>query len=109
MAVVVDAKDVDKFIAAAEAENLEAYRVATVTESPRMVMHWKGQKIADLSREFLNTNGAAKHAKASVPEKDRSAMAGRLRSRITSSAEIIRLIMRCPRSGNTRLLDGGNP
>ena len=67
MAVVVAPQDVDKFIAAAEAENLEAYRVATVTESPRMVMHWKGRKIADLSREFLNTNGAVKHASVEVP------------------------------------------
>ena len=67
MAVVVAAEDADKFIAAAEAENLEAYRVATVTESPRMVMTWRGQKIADLSREFLNTNGAVKHAGVRVP------------------------------------------
>lgn len=52
MAVVVAAGDADRFIAAAEKENLEAYRVAVVTESPRMVMNWKGQKIADLSREF---------------------------------------------------------
>ena len=66
MAVVVAAEDEDKFIAAAERENLEAYRVAVVTESPRMVMHWKGQKIADLSRAFLNTNGAVKHAGVSV-------------------------------------------
>ena len=67
MAVVVASEDADKFIAAAEKENLEAYRVAVVTESPRMVMHWKGQKIADLSRAFLNTNGAVKHAGISVP------------------------------------------
>ena len=58
--------------AMAEAENLEAYRVAVVTESPRMVMTWKGQTIADLSREFLNTNGAVKHAKVSVPERNYS-------------------------------------
>ena len=67
MAVVVAPEDADKFIAAAEKENLEAYQVAVVTESPRMVMHWKGQKIADLSRAFLNTNGAVKHAAACVP------------------------------------------
>ena len=73
MAVVVAPEDADKFIAAAEAENLEAYRVAVVTESPRMVMHWKGQKIADLSRAFLNTNGAVKHASVSVADTDRSA------------------------------------
>ena len=73
MAVVVAPEDADKFIAAAEKENLEAYQVAVVTESPRMVMHWKGQKIADLSRAFLNTNGAVKHAAVSVGKKDRSA------------------------------------
>jgi phosphoribosylformylglycinamidine synthase len=66
MAVVVASQDADRFIAAAEKENLEAYRVAVITESPRMVMHWKGQKIADLSRAFLNTNGAVKHAGISV-------------------------------------------
>ena len=70
MAVVVAAEDEEQFIAMAEAENLEAYRVAVVTEAPRMVMTWKGQTIADLSREFLNTNGAVKHARVSVPERD---------------------------------------
>ncbi len=68
MAVVVAPENADKFIAAAQAENLEAYRVAAVTERPRMVMHWKGRKIADLSRAFLNTNGAVKHAAVSVPD-----------------------------------------
>ena len=74
MAVVVEAKDADTFIAAAQAENLEAYPVAVVTEEPRMVMEWNGAVIADLSREFLNTNGAVKHAQVSVSRKDRSAM-----------------------------------
>ncbi len=71
MAVVVAPGDADAFIAAAERENLEAYPVAVVTESPRMVMHWHGQTVADLSREFLNTNGAVKHTTVAVPEKDR--------------------------------------
>ena len=70
MAVVVAPEDEEQFIAMAQAENLEAYRVAVVTESPRMVMTWKGQTIADLSREFLNTNGAVKRARVSVPERD---------------------------------------
>lgn len=74
MAVVVAPEDADKFIAAAERENLEAYRVAVVTESPRMVMHWKGQTIANLSRAFLNTNGAVKHAGVRVEQKDCSAL-----------------------------------
>ena len=67
MAVVVAPEDAAQFIAAAEAENLEAYQVATVTESPRMVMTWRGKTIANLSRAFLNTNGAVKHAQVSVP------------------------------------------
>ncbi len=70
MAVVVDAKDADAFISFAEGENLEAYQVAVVTEEARMVMTWKGQTIANLSREFLNTNGADKHTVAEVTEKD---------------------------------------
>ncbi len=67
MAVVVSPEDAAAFIAAAERENLEAYQVATVTESPRMVMTWRGETVADLSRDFLNTNGAVKHADVSVP------------------------------------------
>ena len=68
MAVVVAAGDEAAFIAAAGEENLEAYRAAVVTESPRMVMKWRGETIADLSRAFLDTNGAVKHAGVSVPQ-----------------------------------------
>ena len=68
MAVVVAPGDMERFIALASQENLEAYQVAVVTESPRMVMKWRGETIADLSREFLNTNGAVKHAAVSVSE-----------------------------------------
>ncbi len=66
MAVVVAPQDAAAFIAAAERENLEAYQVAVVTEEPRMVMRWRGQAIVSLSREFLNSNGAVKHARVSV-------------------------------------------
>ena len=72
MAVCVEAKDADAFIAFAEQENLEAYRVAIVTEEARMVMTWKGNEIANLSRDFLNTNGAVKHTNVSVAHKDRN-------------------------------------
>jgi len=72
MAVVVEAKDADAFIAYAQAENLEAYRVAMVTEEPRMVMTWKGVEIASLSRAFLDTNGAVKHSDVYVGKKDLS-------------------------------------
>ena len=67
MAVVVAPEDVDAFLAAAARENLEATLVATVTEEPRMVLHWNGKTIVDLSRAFLASNGADKHTTVEVP------------------------------------------
>ncbi len=67
MAVVVRAEDEKKFIAAAEKENLEATKVADVEADPRLVMKWNGKVIVDLSREFLNSNGAEKHTDVNVP------------------------------------------
>ena len=64
MAVVVEAKDVARFLELAEAENLNAVPVAAVTELPRLVMTWNGKTICDISREFLNSNGAPKHTTA---------------------------------------------
>ena len=61
MAVVVEAKDVARFLELAGTENLNAVPVATVTEEARLVMHWNGKTICDISREFLNSNGADKH------------------------------------------------
>ena len=71
MAVVVDASDADRFMAIAEEENLEATIVAKVTNEPRLRMTWNGQTIVDISREFLNSNGAEKHINIS-PEKTES-------------------------------------
>ena len=67
MAVVVRAKDADAFIAKASGENLEAVKVAVVTDTNRLRMTWNGKTIVDISRDFLNTNGCAKHATAAVP------------------------------------------
>ncbi|MCH5341370.1 MAG: phosphoribosylformylglycinamidine synthase [Acetatifactor sp.] len=64
MAVVVAPEDVEKFLSYAEEENLEAVSVAVVTEEPRLVLSWRGKKIVDLKRAFLDTNGA--HQEASV-------------------------------------------
>ena len=61
MAVVVEKENVDKFLALAESENLEATVIATVTEEARLRMRWNGKTIVDISREFLNSNGAEKH------------------------------------------------
>ena len=61
MAVVVEAHKVDEFLALAKSENLNAVPVAVVTEEPRLRMNWNGNTIVDISREFLNSNGADKH------------------------------------------------
>ena len=66
MAVVIEKENIERFMALAESENLEATVIAKVTEQPRLVMHWNGRKIVDISREFLNSNGAEKHAEAHV-------------------------------------------
>ncbi len=72
MAVVVDPKDVDKFLGYAAEENLEAVAVATVTEEPRLVLNWRGKKIVDLKRAFLDTNGAHQETtvKVDMPAKE---------------------------------------
>ncbi len=67
MAVVVDPKDVERFIELAGSENLEATPVAVVEKEPRLKMNWNGKTICDISREFLNSNGAEKHTDISVP------------------------------------------
>ncbi|MCH5189168.1 MAG: phosphoribosylformylglycinamidine synthase [Oscillospiraceae bacterium] len=61
MAVVVEKENVDAFLALAEKENLEATPVAVVKADPRLTMNWNGKKIVDISRDFLNSNGADKH------------------------------------------------
>ena len=66
MAVVIANTDVEKFMAEASKENLEATLVATVVDDPRLKMVWNGRTIVDLSREFLNSNGAEKHTKVKV-------------------------------------------
>ena len=71
MAVVVEGKDVESFKKLAELENLEATVVARVTELPRLVMKWNDAVIVDISREFLNSNGAEKHINIEVNAPER--------------------------------------
>ncbi len=66
MAVVVDPKDVAEFLSYAKEENLEATEVAVVTESPRLVLTWRGKEIVNLSRAFLDTNGAHQETDVAV-------------------------------------------
>ena len=66
MAVVIARSDLEKFMAEADKENLEATLVAQVTAEPRLEMHWNGNTIVSLSREFLNSNGAEKHTDINI-------------------------------------------
>ena len=68
MAVVVAPEDADKFRALASGENLESTPVAVVKAEPRLRMNWNGKTIVDISREFLNSNGAEKHTDVAVPD-----------------------------------------
>ncbi len=90
MAVVLAPEDVDTFISLAHGENLEATVVAKVTAEPRLTMTWNGSTIVDISREFLNSNGAEKHMDAHVlpgklyqPQWQGSTMAEKLHSLVT--------------------------
>ncbi len=71
MAVVVAAPDEERFLELAASENLQAVKVAEVAAEPRLVMSWNGKDIVDISREFLNSNGAEKHTKAKVKKAER--------------------------------------
>ena len=74
MAVVVDPQDVKQFLAFAKEENLEAVEVAVVTESPRLVLTWRGHEIVNISRAFLDTNGAHQETtvEVDIPDKEGS-------------------------------------
>lgn len=66
MAVVLDKNDVEKFISLADEENLEAYEIAEVTDSGKLIMNWRGKEIVSISREFFDTNGVKRHIKAKI-------------------------------------------
>ena len=85
MAVVVDPKDVEQFLDYAKEENLEAIPVAVVTESPRLVMNWRGNTIVDLSRAFLDTNGAHQETDVYVDVPNRE---GNVLDRAEESADV---------------------
>ena len=72
MAVVVAPEDVDKFLGFANEENLEAVPVAVVTKEPRLVLSWRGKEVVNISRAFLDTNGAHQETtvEVEIPNKE---------------------------------------
>ena len=104
MAVVVEAKDVDKFIELATGENLEATVVAKVTDNARLKMTWKGKTIVDISREFLNSNGAEKKTAVKVvrQEKDKKSIPENFKEGITALADDLNV---CSKRGLSERFD----
>ncbi len=100
MAVVVEAKDAEKFIEYANIENLEATIVARVTENPRLVMTWRGNTIVDISREFLNSNGAPKDAEIVI-----TGVNGIYNNNITDLKSALASLNECSKKGLSERFD----
>ena len=97
MAVVIRPQDLDKVLKLAEDENLEATLVARVTDEGRMRLMWNGKTIVDITREFLNSNGATQHAKAKVADADTEKMC--IRDRATTQPRPCCAVRCCRKTG----------
>ncbi|MBR1591913.1 MAG: phosphoribosylformylglycinamidine synthase [Ruminococcus sp.] len=104
MAVVIDPKDLPKFLAEAKKENLEATVVADVVDEPRLKMIWNGNTIVDLSREFLNSNGAPKFTDITVEAPDKLKMSC-LSNTADSWAELMGNLNVCSQKGLVEKFD----
>ncbi len=104
MAVVIDPRDREAFLALAEAENLQAVPVAAVQAEPRLQMNWNGRRIVDLSRAFLDTNGAPKHisVEAAAPGEISKAIRGSFSENLRAMASDLNC---CSRRGLSERFD----
>ncbi len=104
MAVVVEAKDVDRFLELAKTENLQAFPVATVKEEPRLVMNWNGKTIVDIHRDFLNSNGAEKHIDITpaAPQPYQKSVAGTFTENMKAMADDLNI---CSKRGLSERFD----
>lgn len=109
MAVVVDPKDVDEFMGYAQEENLEVTCVAVVTEEPRLVLSWRGKEIVNLSRAFLDTNGAHQETTVAVDIPNRKdSILGREEVRDVKEKwmETLKDLNVCSQKGLVEMFDG---
>ena len=109
MAVVVDPADADAFLAYAKEENLEATIVAVVTEEPRLVLSWRGKEIVNLSRAFLDTNGAHQEADVEVelPRKQDSILKkGKVEDVLDNWLWMLKDLNVCSQKGLVEMFDG---
>ncbi len=105
MAVVVERGDVDKFLAAANAENLRGEIVAVVTEEPRMVMLWRGGEIVNVSREFLNSNGAKRSVDVAVKAPAHTVKTLENKDFVTEYTDLVSSLNVCSKRGLTERFD----
>ena len=111
MAVVIDPKDVDTFLQYAEEENLEAVSVAVVTKEPRLVMSWRGKEIVNLSRAFLDTNGAHQETEVEVemPQRENAYFAAQDTAAVSIKEkwlETLKNLNVCSQKGLVEMFDG---
>ena len=111
MAVVVDPKDVDAFLAYAKEENLEAVPVAVVTEEPRLVLNWRGKPIVDLKRAFLDTNGAHQETEVlvDIPNKEGNVLEREEKAPADTKAAWLSMLAdlnTCSQKGLVEMFDG---
>ena len=109
MAVVVSPKDAEQFMAYAKEENLEATEVAVVTEEPRLVLIWRGKEIVNLSRAFLDTNGAHQETNVEVemPKKEESLFVRREVGDVKEKwLDTLRDLNVCSQKGLVEMFDG---
>ncbi len=104
MAVVIEKENIDRFLELAKKENLQAVKVADITEEPRLVMNWNGNTIVNISREFLNSNGAEKHIDITPakPEDYRKNISGSFTDNITALADDLNI---CSKRGLSEQFD----
>ncbi len=109
MAVVVDPKDVQQFLNYAKEENLEAVEVAVVTESPRLVLCWRGKEIVNISRAFLDTNGAHQETEVlvDIPNRDGNVMVrGEVSDVKAKWLDTLKDLNTCSQKGLVEMFDG---
>ena len=105
MAVVVAPEDAARFIALAEAENLQAVAVASITPEPRLVMRWRGETIVDLPRSFIDSNGAPKHTRVRVEAPRTSAVSQEEVSFFARCKALVSGLNGCSRQGLSERFD----
>ncbi len=105
MAVVLEPKDVPAFLAAARRENLEAVLVADVTDTGRLIMEWRGQRVVDIARDFLDTNGVTQTSTAQVQAPDESKSPFQVSAKAITAEDLVATLSALPNASQRGLVE----